>query len=349
MKKPPAAGTENVAVAHTVLDDGTLYPIAPVQAGKDLFGGPSGGLRSSVNDLLKLYKSFLATSNDQFKTGNTATKDSPLKQVQHLMSAKAPVNPPTKTETSYGFGWVRVQLPATMGDIDCNPPLMPDGMPIVRKGFTSQLVLYHQSSLPGALTAVMLLPETETVIVVLTNTLALNDVADWVGQLVLEAVLNVPKDQRNDYISAAETSRATTLKWHATTTEELLREQKNGNSPRDLQEYIGTYWDPAHVFKIVVTEESGKLYWAFQGLDSEKFALDHYEDDVFTWIQTRNELAKRGRWVDQGPEIWKADFRAGKDGRIENLFWVHDIGVPAVENTREWHPFDDAHVNQALF
>ena len=184
------------------------------------------------------------------------------------MSAKVPMNPPARTEISYGFGCARVQLPATMGDIGCNPPLMPDGMPVVGKGVSSQLVLYHQGSLPGALTAVMLIPETETVIVVLTNTLALNDVADWVGQLVLEAVLDVPKDQRNDYISAAETSRATTAKWYATITEELLREQKNGTSPRDLQDYVGTYWDSAHLFKIVVTEESGKLYWVFQGLDS---------------------------------------------------------------------------------
>jgi CubicO group peptidase (beta-lactamase class C family) len=108
MTKPPDLGTDNVAVAHTVLGDGTPYPIAPVQAGKDLFGGPSDDLRSSINDLLKLYMSFLATFNHQFKTGNTATKDSPLKQVQHHMSAKVPMNPPMKIETSYGFGWVRV-------------------------------------------------------------------------------------------------------------------------------------------------------------------------------------------------------------------------------------------------
>lgn len=204
------------------------------------------------------------------------------------------------------------------------------------------------ASFPGALTAVILIPETETVIVVLTNTLALNDVPVWVGQLVLEAVLDVTKDQRNDHISAAETSWASTEIWYGTTTEELLREQKNGTSPRDLQDDVGTYWDPAHVFKIFVTEESGKLYWAFQGIDSEKFSLKHYEDDVFTWIQMRDELVKRDRWVDQGPDFWKATFRADEEGRIEKLLWVHDIGVPAVEHTKEWHLCDDSHVDQAL-
>ena len=62
--------------------------------------------------------------------------------------------------------------------------------------------------------------------------------------------------------------------------------------------------------------------------------LNHYQDDVFTWIQTRNELVKRGRWVDQGPDFWKVDFRADYAGHIKKLFWVHDIGVPAVELTK---------------
>lgn len=261
--KTPPPGTDNVVVAHCTLDDGTHTPVGGVRAGDDLFGGPSGGLQSSVNDLLKLYSVFFKSFNDQFTHGGTTTEGSPLKQVNHLMSAKVPVNPPTRTETSYGYGWARVQLAATMGDIGCNPPLMPDGMPVVGKGIPSQLVIYHQGSLPGALTATMLIPETESAIVILTNSLALNDVPDWVGQLILEALLDAPKELRNDYIKAAEVSRATTLKWYSTTTEELFKEQKNGISPRDLYEYVGTYWDPARVFKVVVTLEEGKLFWAF--------------------------------------------------------------------------------------
>jgi Beta-lactamase len=112
------------------------------------------------------------------------------------MSAKTPMNQPTRGEKSYGFGWARVQLPGTMGDIGCNPPLMPHGMPVVGKGAPSQLVIYHQGSLPGALAAVILIPDTKSAIVILTNSLSLNDTPDWVGQLILEELLNVP--ERND-------------------------------------------------------------------------------------------------------------------------------------------------------
>jgi hypothetical protein len=88
----------------------------------------------------------MRAANDQFESGETSTPGSPLKQVNYLMSAKIPINGPTKNEASYGFGWARVQLPGTMGGVGCNPPLMPGGMPIVGRGVPSKLVVYHQGS-----------------------------------------------------------------------------------------------------------------------------------------------------------------------------------------------------------
>lgn len=56
-----------------------------------------------------------------------------------------------------------MQLPNRMGQIGINPGLLPDGMPTIGKGVPSQLVLFHQGSLPGALTIVMLLPDSDNV------------------------------------------------------------------------------------------------------------------------------------------------------------------------------------------
>ncbi len=86
-----------------------------------------------------------------------------------------------------------------------------------------------------------------------------------------------------------------------------------------------------------MTVEEGELCWALQGLDSEKFELKHYEHDTFTWLQPRNELSRRGRWVggDQGPDFWKAVFGADSGGTISRLYWSHDTGVPAVAFKKE--------------
>ena len=234
------------------------------------------------------------------------------------MSTKIPMGSPTRLENSYAFGWARVQLPGRIGAIGVNPGLVPNGMPIVGKGSPSQIVLYHQGSLPGALAVVVLLPETLSAIVVLTNTLSLNDIPDWVSQLILEELLEVP--DKNDYVAAAKTSVAENANWYSSTVDELTKDRNDDTSPKKLEDYTGTYWDAIHVVKIEVSLEDGTLNWALQGLPSEKFSLDHYEHDTFTWLQPRNELGKRGRWVDQGAEFWKLRFEANNNGQIERLF-----------------------------
>lgn len=117
--------------------------------------------------------------------------------------------------------------------------------------------------------------------------------------MVLEEFLEVPASERNDYLAAAKTSVATNLQWYPDLMKELQRDRKNETSPPrvPISIYAGTYWDHLHIVKIVITVEDNHLYWALQGLDSEKFRLTHYKDDTFTWLQPRNELSRRGRWV----------------------------------------------------
>jgi len=325
----PTEEIDNVATSYNTLDDGTPTRIHMVKATEESFGGASAGVLTCVKDLLKLYKAFLHAANDQFETGKTSTPNSGLKQVNHLFSAKIPMHTSSLHEASYALGWGRIQLPGTMGDIGINPPLMPDGMPVVGKG-SSRLVIFHQGSMPGALAAVNLLPESNSAIVVMTNSLALNDCPDWVGQLVLEELLGIA--DKNDYVQAAEISAAETLKWYPSVSNELREEQTPNTSPRPLTEYVGTYWNAIRVMKIVVTLEDGVLYWAQQGLETEKFALNHDQDDVFTWLQPRNELVKRGRWVDQPKVFWKVRFQSSDANQVDVLSWAHDPELPEGED-----------------
>lgn len=95
-----------------------------------------------------------------------------------MMSTKILINQPTYGEASYGFDWAREQLPDTMSDTDYNPPLISHDMPVVGQGVPSRLITCHQGSLPWALAAFMLIPDTKTAIIVLSNSLALNDTPD---------------------------------------------------------------------------------------------------------------------------------------------------------------------------
>lgn len=325
---------DNTAKAYTVLDNGTPNEIDGVKAAADKFGGANGGIRSCVKDLLKLYRTIMKSGNDQFNTGRASTPGSPLKHVGQLLSSNIPLKKTSLRESSYALGWVRSQLPNSMGAVGLNPKWMPNGMPTVGKGIASRLVVYHQGSLPGALAAVNLLPESQSAIVVLTNTLALNDCADWVGQLVLETLLDV--NDKNDYLSLAKESVANALVWHSSVEADLKKDRVPDTFPRDLQAYIGTYVNSIQTMKIVVTETSGKLFFALQGLDSERFELTHYQDDIFTWLRSRNELAERGRFTHQKAVYYKIHFHM-TDSHIDQLAWTHDIDVPEGETFFKEH------------
>ncbi len=320
---------DNTSKAYAVLDNGTPTEIAGVKAAADKFGGANGGIRSCVKDLLVFYQELMRAGKHQFGTGQTCTPGSPLYQVAQSLSSKIPLKETSLRENSYAFGWVRSQLPGPMGAVGLNPNLIPDGMPIVGKGGPSRLVLYHQGSLPGALAAVNLLPETQSAIVVMTNTLALNDCADWVGQLVLEALME--NKDKNDYLGLARRSVATSLAWHSTIEAALKKHQMHGSSPRKLEEYTGTYTNSIETMNIEVTQRDNRLFFALQGLESEKYELTHYHKDTFTWLRARNELARRGRFTHQKPLYYMLRFSVRDNDTISDLAWAHDADVPAGE------------------
>lgn len=89
-------------------------------------------------------------------------------------------------EHSYGFGWAWAQLPAVISQgSDASTP-----NPIVRTCAPSQLALYHGGVIPGFNTYNVLIPETGSAVVVLTNSQSLNGRVRWIGELLVEALLN---------------------------------------------------------------------------------------------------------------------------------------------------------------
>lgn len=103
-------------------------------------------------------------------------------------------------------------------------------------------MIFHQGSLPGALTLVMLLPYKDAAfVVVLTNSLALDDVADWISLLILEELLAVSSGNRTDIIKAAESCIPENLRRYPDLIKELADMRKKDTSARHLDAYVGTY------------------------------------------------------------------------------------------------------------
>lgn len=63
-------------------------------------------------------------------------------------------------------------------------------MPIIGKGTKQQSMVYHNGAMCGALNLIYILPDTKYVIVVLSNSSDLYDTPHFVGQLLVEAIVD---------------------------------------------------------------------------------------------------------------------------------------------------------------
>jgi len=310
---------DNVAEAYQTLDDGSPFMIPrPHEDGKVIMEGASG-TQSNVNDLLKFYRSILESSQEQFLEGKSNRSVSVLKQLPSILSGYQPMVVPSFREKSYGLAWARAEFPVPIGDIGTNPGLLPE-MPSVGCEKPS-LGWWHQGSLVGFTAFVALLPETTSAIVVLTNSTAFNDAADWVGQLVVEAVLHAP--EKNDYVRLSRESSNAVLE-KAVELEKTLEEQRiRGTKHKPLLSYTGKYFNNLGNFFLQISENDGQLEVRFQGRQSQAYKLSHYHNDVFSWYLPRNEQLKRGRWFITDPELYKVKFGGG-DGKVDRLVWTYD-------------------------
>ncbi|KAK0733693.1 hypothetical protein B0T26DRAFT_32383 [Lasiosphaeria miniovina] len=75
-------------------------------------------------------------------------------------------------------------------------------MPTLTPGNEAKLVPQYGGSFAGYTTFLLIIPELNTSIIVLVNSIRLGDPAGWIHQLVLEAIIETKKP--NDYVALAE-------------------------------------------------------------------------------------------------------------------------------------------------
>ncbi|KAL8801195.1 MAG: hypothetical protein Q9182_004644 [Xanthomendoza sp. 2 TL-2023] len=153
-------------------------------------------------------------------TEQTGSADSPLKQLSRIMSDITPFAKP--------FGFVK-------------------SMPILGKDKDLK-ICYHQGSMAGYTTSVFLMPSTKSAIVVLTNALSLKNAADWVGQALLEALLDVKAP--NDYVKYAKESASAHLAKFPAMRKSLEAQNILGTEPKQVDAYEGIYYDAIGNFYI---------------------------------------------------------------------------------------------------
>jgi CubicO group peptidase (beta-lactamase class C family) len=314
-------GYDNMSKAYMVRDDGTPVEVSMTpQSGRTIMGA-AGGVVSCVDDLLVIYGTMLKACVHQFENGTTATPGNPFQQLTTTMSAHTILPGPSYRESSYGMGWIRTELPNQMCKISPNYGLL-GSAPVVGDGAPSKLIIAHYGSMPGSYSGVNLFPETESAIVVLTNTTPRCDLADWMTQLLTQTLFDFP--QKNDYVWWVRKTVKAELGWHARITADMERNRKPGTPARPLDKYVGRYLNAAGTLFLQVRRNDDGLFILFEGREDEAFPLQHHQDDTFSWLQSRNELVSRARSVLQGASYYLIRFEAGQEETVDRLFWGHD-------------------------
>ena len=298
----------------------------PIENGATMEGAV--GVKSSVHDLLIYYGDFLKAREDQISHNRTLTPDSPFKHVQELLRSQIIMDglPSTFEETVYTLGWAQTKLPTALGALGGNVDLVQQ-MPRIGEGLKRKpTVLYHAGSLVGYHSSVILLPETNSAIVVLANTLSNQDSADWIGQLLLESLLDVP--QSNDYIALAEEAASTFESFFPKMHHALAEERIQGTIMRSPDSYVGQFENQVGTFVLDIYLDGGELCLSLNGYRPEKHKLSHYHYDTFSFEMTYQDCLRREMWPKTYKKYYLLEFGTDAQGETTCITWRPDWAVP---------------------
>ncbi|VUC29535.1 unnamed protein product [Clonostachys rosea] len=317
---------EHYAKCYMALSDATTWEVPPTAYTSEKARAGAGACKSTVNDLLAFYGAWMEAAEDQNRSGNTSSPDSPFHRIRDLWAPHATIN----NESKYGLGWVLTQLPAKAGLVGVNSYECPGEYPVVAKGTEPQRLIYHQGSVVGALSAVYLLPECQSAVIVLGNSFDLCDTPDWVSQLLIETLVDSP--ERNDYVELAQRTSANALTHHQLTIDRLAREQEKETNIKPLDVYCGRYYNKLGDFYLEITRHGDHgLRMAVQGFENASYFLQHYHHDEFYWPCDRDAESKEALYPQSSIGLHKVYFSPDADGKIRRCNWQIDKDIPEGE------------------
>ncbi|KAL8743703.1 MAG: hypothetical protein Q9190_003971 [Brigantiaea leucoxantha] len=310
---------DSLALPYMVLDN-----LTGVQIGKmDLTDGSimtsAGGIRSTVGDLLTWGNVLLSLFRDE---------DVPLASLDTILSGHSFINNTVASDELYGMGFAKVITPAQFGKTGFNPSLV-DAMPVIGGSSKPEQVFYHSGAGNGYNHCFMLIPGSQSVIVVLTNSVAQGDTADWVAQSLLQAVL----DEKQP-IDLKPFAKRAAIKWRGI--HQNIADALNEGRRRDSEEpphdtLAGRYWHKTRALYLMVFQEDGLLKFNLNGKPEQEHVLSHYSNDTFDFLPSAEERIRRGLFHYDAP-AWLLHFKKDYDGKFRDIEWNLDNQSSFPEN-----------------
>jgi CubicO group peptidase (beta-lactamase class C family) len=249
--------------------------------------GPAGSINSSVADMSK----WVLLQLDRGRIPGTETRVFSEKVSQEMWAQQmiVPVRPspaeikiPQPYFAGYGMGWAL-------------------------RDYKGRKLVSHSGGVAGYVTRVMLVPEENLGVVILTN--AEEDVAfESVLYHILDAYLGGPTE---DYIAVFKTLKDKQQKDADETMSKAAQARAAGSKPSlALEKYAGEYSDPWYG-RVTIKPENGGLVLNFERTEKGLADLQHWQYDTF-----------KAHWRDRTVEDAFVTFTLKPDGAIDHFTMV---------------------------
>ncbi|KAI6090466.1 beta-lactamase/transpeptidase-like protein [Hypoxylon rubiginosum] len=308
---------DNIATPYMILSNGKPSKIAPTELSAESMNGGSGGIRSSVNDMLKWCQSLLASFEGDH-VANLVRQESPVFDRSTIANSRSAEN------GDYCAGWCYHRTPGKLGLISPNRELE---SPILGEKSPSLLLYGHQGDVPGYTSSLYIIPETRSAIVILSNGTGFSDATDWIAQDLIQTMyelqpavnfVSVAQKGYNRYISHYDRDFKTPLEEH--------RELRTAMPP--LRDLVGTYiMKKLDIVRLDVTIDPAnptRLQMIINEQQDQAWKLWHYHYDVFCQLPDGpDECLARG--LDR--TSWTSfliNFERDADEKVHQLRWQLD-------------------------
>lgn len=302
---------DSTALPYLILENETSVRVPVMEMTDGHLMSSAGGIRSSVVDMLKWGNILLSIFRDE---------ETPLKSLDTILSGHAFLNKTSISDELYTLGFAKVITPSQLGKIGSNQDLLGE-MPTLGAKKRPEIVFYHSGGGMGYDHCFMLVPGRQTSIVVLTNSIAHGDIADWAAQTLLQAVLG--DDEPVDLRPFAEKAAA---KWRSiyNDTVEILECGRSPDTPAPaFEELVGRFWHETGALWVEVFVEDGVLKFNFSGRKEQEHVLSHYHFDTFVFLPSAEERLSRVMFH-YIPSAWLLYFKRGSEGGITHVVWEID-------------------------
>ncbi|KAI1266453.1 beta-lactamase/transpeptidase-like protein [Xylariaceae sp. FL1019] len=311
----------NIAVPYKMLSDSSLFRTEPTELSADSMNGASGGIRSSIGDMLKWSSCLLDSICEPSKPNPILRPDSPLFKRSMIVNAEC------VDDGDYCLGWCMHRTPAHLGSVSPNRSLE---SPIVGVNSPSVLLYSHQGDVPGYTCSIYIVPESRSAVVVLSNGTGLSDASDWVAQDLVQTM-----HQLQPTIDFGDVAALAKDKYMGHYVDNFLRPLTTnrvfGTSSPRVDELIGSYvMEGLDAVSLQITNDPTKtdeLLLIINGNAGQAWSLWHYNYDVFCYMpRSFAEYLTRGfdrcSW-----QSFLISFNRGELGSIVELSMMLDGGV----------------------